>query len=182
MSVDNTGAAATPPPAAPPAAAPAATAPADDGKGGKAAVLADLAAERDQRQALETQIQQLKDAQTAQTAALAKAFGIAPDETSDMQTLTAQVTFLQEQFDKTQHENAVLAVANAHHISDEDDLALLRDAKDQAAMQKLAARIAQANDNSSSPSTPKPDRTQGGKGGTTAKTPSEQFADILRGS
>lgn len=150
--------------------------PTDDGKGGKAAVLADLATERDKRQALETQIAELQTAQKAQADALAKAFGLKPEETSDTATLAAQVTALQEQFSQTQHQNAVLSVANQHGISDKDDLALLEAAKDEQAMRRLATRLAKANDTN----TPKPDLTQGGKGGNgQGSSPEQDFANFL---
>jgi septal ring factor EnvC (AmiA/AmiB activator) len=165
--------------------APAATTPAegttpttDDGKGGKAAVLADLATERDKRQALETQIAALQTAQQAQTDALAKAFGLKPEETSDVSALASQVTALQEQFAQTQHDNLVLTVANEHGISDKDDLALLADAKDEAAVRRLAERIAKAGEGTSH--IPKPDLTQGGSSaGGAARTPAQEFGDFI---
>lgn len=150
----------------------------DEGKGGKAAVLADLATERDKRQALETQIQELQTAQQKQTDALAKAFGLTSEETSDVSALAAQVTTLQQDFAKTQHTNVVLSVANEHGISDKDDLALLADAKDEAAVRRLAARIAKAGEGNSH--TPKPDLTQGGKGGTgQGGDPAQDFANFI---
>lgn len=152
----------------------------DDGKGGKAAVLADLATERDKRQELEQQVQTLTKAQQAQTDALAKAFGIKPEETSDTSALAAQVTTLQEQFAQTQHQNAVLSVANEHGITDKDDLTLLTSVKDEATMRTLAARIQKASE---TPGTPKPDRTQGGSGGepTGSSSPEQDFATFLSG-
>lgn len=168
-------------PDAPPTTPPTdttATPPEDDGKGGKAAVLADLATERDKRQALETQVQQLTAAQQAQKDAFAKALGLKPEETSDVTALAGQVTELQKQFQETQHQNTVLLVANAHGITDKDDLALLQSVKDEATMRTLAGRIAKAAD----PSTPKPDLTQGPQGGSGAPTgtPEQDFANFLQ--
>lgn len=127
---------------------------------------------------LEQKLNDLRDQQKNQTDALAKAFGLAPEETSDVTALTAQVTTLQQQFSQTQHTNTVLAVANEHGISDKDDLALLMDAKDEAAVRRLAGRIAKAGE--SNTHTPKPDLTQGGKGGSgQGGSPEQQFADFI---
>lgn len=64
----------------------------DDGKGGKDAILADLAKERDKRQALEQTVNDLKTAQQSQMDALAKALGLKPDDTPpDLDALTAQI-------------------------------------------------------------------------------------------
>lgn len=153
------------------------TAPGDDGKGGKAAVLADLATERDKRQALETQIQELQQAQQKQTDALAKAFGLKPEETSESK-LAEQVTELRQQFNQTRHTNAVQSVALELGISDKDDLATLQSVTDEAVMRTVAARIAKGNESTSS--TPKPDLTQGGKGGTgQGGSPEQDFATFL---
>lgn len=151
--------------------------PDDDGKGGKAAVLADLATERDKRQALEQQVTQLTQAQQAQQEALAKAFGLKPEETSDVARLAADVTTLREQFEQTNHENAVLSVANQHGITEKDDLALLRSVKDPDTMRALAQRIAKQG----GPSTPKPDLTQGGQSSTGGTgSPEQEFATFLQ--
>lgn len=176
----------TTPPATPPTTTPAAqgtpTQPADEGKGGKDAVLKDLATERDKRQALETQVQQLTAAQQTQKDALAKAFGLAPDETSDVAKLADQITTLRDDFTATKHQNVVLSVANEHKISDPDDLALLSEVKDEAKMRALAARLAggEAGTPSGAPGTPKPDRTQGAGAGA-PPSPAQQFASFITG-
>lgn len=72
----------------------AATAAGDDGKGGKDAVLADLAKERDQRQALQQTVEQMKADQAKQAQAMAAAFGLKPEETS-VDALAAQVKQMQ---------------------------------------------------------------------------------------
>lgn len=67
-------------------------APADDGKGGKDAILADLAKERDKRQGLETRLSEMEKAQQSQLDAIAKALGLKSDDTPpDPEALTAQV-------------------------------------------------------------------------------------------
>lgn len=63
----------------------------DDGKGGKDAILADLARERDKRQELEGKLSELTTAQQAQFDSIAKALGLKQDEPPDPEKLTAQV-------------------------------------------------------------------------------------------
>lgn len=64
-----------------------------DGKGGKTAILADLAAERDKRQALEKQVTDLQAAQQQQLDGIAKALGLKPEDTPpDPAKLTEQLT------------------------------------------------------------------------------------------
>lgn len=88
----------------------AATAAGDEGKGGKDAILADLAKERDKRQALEQSFQQMKDQQEAQSKALAAALGLKSEETS-VETLAAQVKQMQEHLLQTQTTNLRQQVA-----------------------------------------------------------------------
>lgn len=70
-------------------------APADDkagAKGDKEAILGDLARERDKRQALETSVTQMQEAQQQQMDAIAKALGLKQDdEPADPAALTAQI-------------------------------------------------------------------------------------------
>jgi hypothetical protein len=165
-------------PAAPttaPAADPAATT--DDGKGGKSAVLADLAAERDKRQALEAQVATLTQNQQTQTAALANAFGLKPEETSDVSALASQVPALQEHFAASEHQNLVLTVANAHGISDTEAIADLSSVKDEQAMRRLAGRI-QAT--AAAPGAPRPDLSQGGKDAPVSAGPAADFANFMQ--
>lgn len=84
-----------PPPADPPsdpapADPPVDPPPADDGKGGKDAVLADLAKERDKRQALEQQVQDLLPLRD-QFAAIAKVFNPGDDTPPDPAKLAEQI-------------------------------------------------------------------------------------------
>lgn len=84
---------AEPTPTDPPADPPTPTdPPVDPGKGGKDAILADLAAERDKRQALEGKVNELTAAQQAQMDAIALALGLKTDDTPpDPAALTAQI-------------------------------------------------------------------------------------------
>lgn len=154
----------------------------DDGRGGKAAILADLARERDNRQALEQQIQQLQTAQQVQRDAFAQALGLKPEETSDVAKVAQQVADLQRLFTESQHENAVLAVANQFGISDQEDLKLLRSVMDADTMRTIAARIGQqpGSPQQSAPG-PRPDLSQGPKpnGGAPA-SPEQDFASFLQ--
>ena len=83
---------------------------------------------------------------------------------------TELVTKLQEQLNQLAHDNLVESAARRHGITEEDDLALLRTAKDPEAMEKLAARLAPKADEGDKskpgkPGTPKPDLSQGKAGG-----------------
>lgn len=152
----------------------------DEGKGGKQAVLADLAAERDKRQQLEQKLAQIEAAQTAQTKALAEAFGVKPEETSDVTKLAGQVSALQTQFAATQRQNLVLTVAAEHGITDQDTLADLAKVSDETAMRSLAARLAQSAKDAKNTGRLIPDYTQGGRSKTgTEPTKGQQFAAFL---
>jgi hypothetical protein len=111
---------------------------------------------------LEGKLNGLRDTQQAQSDALAKALGLKPEETSDVQALASQVQALQAQFAETQHDNQVLLVAKEHGITEQSDLDLLKSVKDETTMRTLAARIAAASPGV--PGTPQPDLSQGGTG------------------
>lgn len=64
----------------------------EEGKGGKDAILADLAKERDKRQSLEKQFTDLQNQQQSQLDAIAKALGLKGDEPPDPEKLTQQLT------------------------------------------------------------------------------------------
>ena len=89
----------TPAPEQPAPEAPAAEAPTeptgdkpDEGKGGKDAVLADLAKERDKRQALEQKYAEAQQTQQQQLDAIAKALGLkSEDEAPDPAKITAEL-------------------------------------------------------------------------------------------
>ncbi|MGD7788208.1 hypothetical protein ACQCX2_07775 [Propionibacteriaceae bacterium Y1700] len=80
--------------------------PTDDGKGGKAAVLADLARERDKRQALETEFAQFRDS-------LGQALGVKPKAATPEQ-LAEQLTAAHGERDQARLELAVLRGAAAN--------------------------------------------------------------------
>lgn len=96
-----------------PGETPSETPPAETGKGGKDAILADLAKERDKRQELEGKLTEFEKSQKEQMAALAKAFGVAPEEgeSTDIEAVTKQLSALQEQMSTAQREAAILKLA-----------------------------------------------------------------------
>lgn len=151
----------------------------DDGKGGKSAVLADLATERDKRQALEQQVNQLLEAQKTQATALAQAFGLKPEEATDVSRLAASVTALQQQFEQSQRTNLVLSVANEHGITDKDAIEDLQAVTDEQAMRRLAGRL-KAAQAPLQPGTPRPDLSQGGRQETEAATPAADFEQFIK--
>lgn len=83
---------------------------ADEGKGGKDAILADLAKERDKRQELEKQIEALKSS-TISRDDLAKALGVAPEETSDADKLAEQLASITSRIDAAEKRAALLESA-----------------------------------------------------------------------
>lgn len=92
--------------------------PDDDGKGGKSAVLADLAKERDARQALEQQVNDLKAAQQSQLDALAKALGLKSDDTPpDPERLAEQVKAEQAKARDAAMQLAVYRAAATHEAN-----------------------------------------------------------------
>lgn len=122
-----------------------------------------LEAERDARKKAEGDLAALRTDFDSFKTELSKAFGI-QSATDDGADALVQV---QRQLNSIQHENAVYRLAAQHEITDEGDLDLLKSATDEAAMTKLAERLASAKA-ASTPGTPKPDATQGGgSGGST---------------
>lgn len=145
------------PPAAPAPAEPAKPADAALGEAGKRA----LDAERDARKEAEGKVKQLETDFGTMKSALLEAFGVKPEKGADTSDVLKQV---QDQLSQMQRENAVLALANEHKITDKDDLDLLRATSDDSARSKLAARLAAKAEDDKKPGTPKPDATQGAKG------------------
>lgn len=87
------------------------------------------------------------------------------------------ITTLQGQLAALLRDNQVNAAARRHGITKDEDLELLRAAKDEDALDKLAARLAPAQDDEAStktpgkPGTPKPDPSQGRGGGSEGARP-----------
>lgn len=133
-------------------------------KGGQAQILADLASERDKRQAIETQLT------TIQTA-LASAFGIDAGKQPSAEELVGDV---QKQLAAMQHQSLVDRVARVHGITESDDLEFLASAKDEEQMSRFAARLKVAT----APGTPKPDGSQGAKGDSNKPDPGPGIARL----
>lgn len=126
------------------------------GDGGKKA----LEAEREARRQAEADLAALRKDFEGFKGTLSEAFGVKPATGDDTGATLQQ---MQEQLNTMQRDGAVYRIAAENHITDEDDLELLRSAKDEAAMTKLASRLAAK---AAEPGTPKPDATQGGGHGT----------------
>lgn len=133
-------------------------------KGGQAQILADLASERDKRQAIETQL-------TTFQAALASAFGIDAGKEPSTDQLVGDI---QKQLAAMQHQSLVDRVARVHGITESDDLEFLASAKDEEQMSRFAARLKAAT----APGTPKPDGSQGAKGDPNKPDPGPGIARL----
>lgn len=141
---------------------PAPAAPAPDssdsplGEPGKKA----LDAERDARKEAEGKVKQLEADFGTMKSALMEAFGVKPEKGADATDVLKQV---QDQLSQMQRENAVLALANEHGITDKADIDLLKQSGLQGdALATMAARLKPTGD--PKPGTPKPDSSQGGSG------------------
>jgi hypothetical protein len=146
--------------------------PADDqplGEGGKKA----LETERNARKQAEADLATLRKDFDGFKTELSKAFGLQP-ATGDGTDAVAQ---LQQQLNTMQHETAVYRLAAQHEITDQEDLELLKSATDEAAMTKLAERLAAK---AAAPGTPKPDATQGGGSGTPPALNSDGLEQALK--
>lgn len=124
------------------------------GEGGKKA----LEAEREARRQAEADLAALRKDFEGFKGTLSEAFGVKPATGDDTGATLQQ---MQEQLNRMQRDGTVYRLAAEHNITDEEDLDLLRSAKDEAAMTKLASRLAAK---AATPGTPKPDATQGGQG------------------
>ena len=87
------------------------------------------------------------------------------------------MTQLQRHLNAMQHETAVYRLAAQHEITDQDDLELLKSATDEAAMTKLAERLAAK---AAAPGAPKPDATQGGGSGSAPALNSDGLEQALK--
>lgn len=146
----------TVPPADPPASDPpptdppkADTPPGDDGKGGKDAILADLARERDKRQELEGKLTEFQTAHQQQMDALAKAFGVKQDDDAppDPAALAAQIEA--EKADAAEAKRQLAVFQNAGEADPRrllDSASFLRSIKDIAPTDtaKITAAVAAA--------------------------------------
>lgn len=136
------------------------------GPGGEKA----LKAEREATKALKAELGELKTG-------LAAALGLGGDDKKDE---GADLAAIQKRIDDMQHQNAVLATANEHRITDKDDLALLGTITDPEAMKKLAERLAPAEEERDAKSRrPKPDRSQAGGGSDSGSAGGKSVKQIM---
>jgi hypothetical protein len=140
------------------------------GEGGKKA----LEAERSARQQAETDLKALRSEFDGFKSSLSEAFGVKPATGDGSDALKT----MQEQLNQMQRDTSVYRLAAQHSITDEEDLELLRSAKDEAAMTKLAGRLAAKADEK--PGIPKPDSTQGGGHGTPPALNSDGLEQALK--
>lgn len=125
-----------------------------------------LDAERDARKEAEGKVKQLESDFGSMKAALLEAFGVKPEKGADNEDVLKQV---QAQLAQIQRENAVLALANEHGITEKADIDLLKQSNLEGdALQAMAARLKPADPASG---TPKPDSSQGGSGEATKPNP-----------
>lgn len=133
---------------------------ADEGKGGKTAILADLAAERDKRQALEQRMNEIIASQQQQSEALAKALGFDKGEKPEANALAEQVSAIQARLDAAERKSELLEVAQQNNIPPEFQHLLT--ATDSETLKSQASAIAELV-KSRAPSGPTPDPGQGAK-------------------
>lgn len=150
----------------------------DDGKGGKDQILADLATERDRRQAAEKTAQEFgafKDA-------FAKALGIDKDEHLTPEQLTAQVSEQTGRAEKAERQLSVLRALPANVDSD----ALLDSSAFQKAISKVAPDKVAETVTSFVEQHPRFLRTNPGAGASDAgagnpPSPAKSMDDLIRG-
>lgn len=107
-------------------------------EGSKTAVLADLAKERDARQALQKQVDDLLASQQSQAKAIAEAFGLA--EAPKSEELAETVQSLQAQIEADRREALIERLAATNGITDPEDKALLTE-KDPERLATQAERV-----------------------------------------
>lgn len=128
-----------------------------------------LKAEREERKKLEAELADLKKG-------LAAIAGVKDDDKNNDGDTLAQI---QQQIVEMQREKDILALANKHRITDEDDLALLAATSDEEARKKLAERLAPAEEERDAKSRrPKPDRSQAG-GGSDGTSGGKSVAQVM---
>ena len=173
----------TPPPADPPKDG-------DDGKGGKSAILADLAKERDARQSLEQQVKDLQAAQQTQLDGIAKALGLKTDDTPpDPAKLTEQLTTEQAKARDAQVQLAVYRNASAGNADPDallDSASFLRtvaeiDPTDSAAVTAAIKAAVEANPRyKAGDSIPSPGQAGIGVAGGGAQPADPRSADLAQ--
>ena len=102
-----------------------------------------LDAERDARKKAEKDLAALKSQMDGFFGGLKQALGVEDKKGDDP---TEVITTLTERLGTLEHQSLVDRVAREHGITDEDDVEILKSAKDKDAMEKLATRLAPKGD------------------------------------
>lgn len=126
-----------------------------------------LQAEREARERLEREVGPLREQWTA----LQRVFGGESTEGKPEDV----VARLSEQVAAMQHSTLVNDVARRHGITDDEDVALLREVRDEAQMTRLAARLNVPK----GPSTPAPDPGQGARPSTPQAEADAEYAKFF---
>lgn len=117
----------------------------------KQSVLADLKKEREQRKAMQAEIDKFKAAEAeAEKAKL-----------SDIERAQSEAKESQANAEKYQAELLKMRIAGKHGVTDEEDIELFLTGSDEETLIRQAERLAQRN---SGPNNPKPDPSAGPKG------------------
>lgn len=117
----------------------------------KQSVLADLKKEREQRKAMQAEIDKFKAAEAeAEKAKL-----------SDIERAQTEAKEAQANAEKYQAELLKMRIAGKHGVTDEEDIELFLTGSDEETLTRQAERLAQRN---SGPNNPKPDPSAGPKG------------------
>ena len=156
-----------------------------DRAGGERAVLADLARERDRRQALEREIADVKSAQQTQLDAIAKALGLKDDAKVDPDALAAELASTRKAKRDADLRVAIYDAAGrlgANPGALLDSLSFIKslDDVDPSDAGKLEAAVRAALDTNPglvAPTRPRPDPTQGPRGTDTGKP---DINDLIR--
>lgn len=132
----------------------------------KQAVLSDLAKERQARQALQQQVDDLKPVKEWHDR-FQQAFGAQPGDGKDDGDAIAAIN---RRLDEADTRAEVERLARTHRITDDNDVALLQSIGDKAQREALAKRLAPSEDDAADGKKPKPDPTAGRSGGSGART------------
>ena len=141
-----------------------------------------LQAERSARQAAEQKVAGIEQKFNGLLDGLKTALGVDQTKGDDP---TEIVKGLERQLGQLQHDNLVNTVARRHNVTKETDIELLRSAKDEDVMVRLALRLKPSEDDETtqragSRKVPRADRSQGGSGGNAVATTVGAGRDLYR--
>lgn len=129
----------------------------------KKAVLADLAKEREAKRALQAKVEEFEEAKAeAEKAKL-----------SDIERAQTEAQEAMSRAEKAEKELLRVSIASTHGITDKDDIELFLTGADEETLTRQAERLAART---GGPANPKPDPSQGAKGGEGNATEAEKAA------